>query len=82
MITDMVYFYKELIYMPRGQGVKLSEEEIQKILDEKTKEVFLKNKEKLDNLEKVVKKGISKEELNTFFEVIEKMKENIKEYRE
>ena len=52
------------------------------ILDEKTKEVFLKNKEKLDNLEKVVKKGISKEELNTFFEVIEKMKENIKEYRE
>lgn len=52
------------------------------ILDEKTKEIFLKNKEKLDRMEKYVKKGISKEDLNTFFDVIEKMKENIKEYNE
>lgn len=52
------------------------------ILDEKTKEIFLRNKTKFDNLEKAVRKGISKDELDTFFTVIEKIKQNIIEYKE
>ena len=52
------------------------------ILDEKTKEIFLKNKEKFDKLEKYARKGITKEELDTFFAVIEKINNNIKEYKE
>lgn len=52
------------------------------ILDEKTKEIFIKNKEKLDNLEIIAKKGISEKDLDTFFSVIEKMKQNIIEYKD
>jgi hypothetical protein len=46
------------------------------------KEIFVKNKEKLDNLEIIAKKGISEKDLDTFFAVIEKMKQNIIEYKE
>lgn len=52
------------------------------ILDEKTKEIFIKNKEKLDNLEIIAKKDISEKDLDTFFAVIEKMKQNIIEYKD
>ncbi len=47
------------------------------ILNEKAKEMFSKHKKKIDELEKVVIKGISKQELETFSRVLEIMKQNI-----
>lgn len=50
------------------------------ILNENAKQIFLKNKEKLDNLEEVIVKNISKKDLDVFFSVLKVMKDNIKEY--
>lgn len=50
------------------------------ILTEKSKEVFAERKEKLEDIEKIVTKNISKEELEVFFRVIETMKKNIKSH--
>lgn len=49
------------------------------ILNNKAKEIFDKNKEKIEELEKAIVKNISNEELNIFFSIIERMKENVKE---
>lgn len=49
------------------------------ILNEEAKKVFLENQKKMDKMEKVIIEGISKEELDTFSNVIEKMKKNIEE---
>lgn len=48
------------------------------ILTEKSKEVFAERKEKLEDIEKVITRNISKEELEVFFKVTETMKTNIK----
>ena len=50
------------------------------ILAEKTKKIFNENKKKMDKLEKEIVKNISKQDLETFFMVIEKMKDNIRKY--
>lgn len=47
------------------------------ILNEEAKKIFLENQKKMEEMEKVVIEGISKEELDTFSNVIEKMKKNI-----
>lgn len=47
------------------------------ILNENTKKLFLENKKKFDEIEKKIIKGISNENLNLFFQVIEEMKKNI-----
>lgn len=47
------------------------------ILQKKAKEMFEKNKKQLDELEKVAIKDISKEDLNAFSKVIDKMMNNI-----
>ncbi len=49
------------------------------ILNENAKKIFLAGIKRMEELEKVVIKDISEEELNTFLIVIEKMKNNIKE---
>lgn len=48
------------------------------ILHEKAKEIFAKNFKKIEEIENIITNNISKKDLNTFFEVIEAMKENIK----
>lgn len=47
------------------------------ILNENTKKLFLENKKKFDEIEEKIIKGISNENLNLFFQVIEEMKKNI-----
>ena len=47
------------------------------ILNDKAKEIFRKHKENLENLEEIITSGISESDLNVFFDVVEKMKENI-----
>lgn len=47
------------------------------ILNEKAKEMFCKHKKQIDELENVVIKGISKQELEIFSRVLEIMKQNI-----
>lgn len=47
------------------------------ILNKKTKEIFLRNKEKMDAIENIMIKGISKSDLENFTKVIEIMKSNI-----
>lgn len=47
------------------------------ILQKKAKEMFEKNKKQLDELEKVAIKDISKEDLDAFSKVIDKMMNNI-----
>lgn len=47
------------------------------ILNEETKKIFLKHLKQFDEIEKVIVDGISEEELKVFFEVIQKMKNNV-----
>lgn len=47
------------------------------ILNKKAKKIFEKNEEKMKELEKIVKEGISEKELEIFSNVIQKMKNNI-----
>lgn len=49
------------------------------VLNEKAKEIFSNNSKKINKLEEIIVKDISKEELNTFISVISKMKHNIEE---
>lgn len=49
------------------------------ILSERAKEIFKKNKKKFEEIEKIISKNISEEELDTFFCVINKMKKNLKD---
>ena len=48
------------------------------ILNKNAKEIFLKNKQKIEELEKVILKDIAPKDMETFLDVINKMKENIK----
>ena len=50
------------------------------ILNEKTKSIFLKNKQKIDEIEKNITKNISKKDLNDFIKVIDKLITNLNEY--
>ena len=50
------------------------------ILKPRTKEMFLKSKEKLQKIENILIKDISKEELELFSEIINKMNNNINNY--
>lgn len=50
------------------------------ILNKEAEEIFKKNKIKLDKVEKILKKDIDKDSLETFFKVIIKMKENAESY--
>ena len=47
------------------------------VLNDKTKKIFLKNKKKIEELEKLVTQNIKCEDLETFSKVINIMKENI-----
>lgn len=47
------------------------------ILNENAKKIFSENEKKIDNLEKIIISGISKDDLEVFSKVIEKMKKNI-----
>lgn len=49
------------------------------ILSERAKEIFKKNRKKFEEIEKIISKDISEEELDTFFCVINKMKKNLKD---
>lgn len=46
-------------------------------LNDKAKDLFIKNKKNIEELEKIIIKDIPENDLDIFFEVIEKMKENI-----
>lgn len=48
------------------------------ILNEKTKEIFSKKREKLIEVENILIRGIEEKELNKFLNTIDKMKNNIK----
>ncbi len=50
------------------------------ILNDKAIDIYKENKERLDNIENIIKKGINKKDLDTFFKVIDKIKENIDNY--
>ncbi len=50
------------------------------ILDGKTQEIFNKNEKKIEKLEKIITKDISKNDMEAFMKVIQKMKNNINEY--
>lgn len=50
------------------------------ILDGKTQEIFNKNEKKIEKLEKIITKDISKNNMDTFMKVLQKMKNNINEY--
>ena len=52
------------------------------ILNDKARVIYRKNKERLDNIENIIKKGINDEELIIFSNVIDKMKINLKKYNE
>lgn len=47
------------------------------ILNEETRNIFLKQLKQFDEIEKVIVDGISEKELEVFFEVIQKMKNNV-----
>lgn len=47
------------------------------ILSDKTKEMYLESKAKLETLEKIIISNISDSEINIFLEVINKMQENL-----
>jgi DNA-binding MarR family transcriptional regulator len=49
------------------------------ILNEKAKEIFENKKIKLQKIEEIIKKDIPEDELETFFDVIDKMKINIEQ---
>lgn len=48
------------------------------ILNKKTKEIFSKKREKLIEVENILIKGIERDELSSFLNTIDKMKNNIK----
>ena len=50
------------------------------ILNEKTKSIFLKNKQKIDEIEKNITKNISKKDLDKFTQIIDKLITNLNEY--
>lgn len=50
------------------------------ILNEKTKSIFLKNKQKVDEIEKNIIKNISKKDLDKFTQIIDKLITNLNEY--
>lgn len=52
------------------------------VLKDKAKIIYKENKEILDNIENIIKKGINEEELITFLNVIDKMKINLNNYNE
>lgn len=52
------------------------------ILNKNAEEIFEKSEKKLDELEKIVTKDISKTDLKVFFDVIDKMKKNIENISE
>ena len=52
------------------------------ILNKKTSKIFYERSEKIKTMENNIKKGISQEELETFFRVILKMQHNIQEEEE
>ncbi len=47
------------------------------LLNEEAKKIFLKNKQKINELEEIITSGISKNDLQTFSNVIEAMKRNV-----
>ena len=47
------------------------------ILNDETKNIFLRHLKQFEEIEKVIVDGISEEELEIFFEVIQKMKNNV-----
>ena len=47
------------------------------ILNEETKNIFLRHLKQFEEIEKVIVDGIPEEELEIFFEVIQKMKNNV-----
>lgn len=49
------------------------------ILNEDTRKIFLKNREKMEELEKTIVRGISDSELKNFVKTLEKMKRNLAE---
>ena len=49
------------------------------IIGKRAEDIFNKNKKRFEEIEKLISKDISKDELNVFFNVISKMKQNIKE---
>ena len=49
------------------------------VLNEKTKEIFSARKKEISNIEKVICKNISEQELDNFLEILSKMKKNLEE---
>ncbi len=49
------------------------------LLNDSTKAIFLQAKKKVDDLEKILVQGLSKEEIDTFQVVLEKMERNLTE---
>ena len=47
------------------------------LLHSKAEKIFLENQDKLEELEKILKKGLSEKELKSFFTLIKKMQENV-----
>jgi len=52
------------------------------VLNDKAKNIFKCGEKKLEKLDMVSKKGIDEKDLNIFFKVIKKMRENIEDYKE
>lgn len=50
------------------------------ILDSKAEYIFEQNQKKIERLEEIIIKDISKKDVETFMEVIQKMKDNINQY--
>lgn len=49
------------------------------ILNEETRKIFLKNRKKMEELEKIIVQGICDSELKNFVNTLEKMKKNLAE---
>ena len=47
-------------------------------LNSKAEEIFCENRKNFEKLEKIVRRDIEEEDLEVFFRVVEKMKQNIK----
>lgn len=52
------------------------------VLNDKAKNIFKCGERKLEKLDMVLKNDINEEDLNVFFRVIKKMRENIENYKE
>lgn len=52
------------------------------VLKEKAIIIYQENKERLNNIENIIKKGISNNDLNIFIKVIDKMKDNLNDYQD